>query len=197
MPTGYTAAIADGIDFKTYAMNCARAFGACVMLRDEPGGGERIPEVFEPSDYHLKALEGLYRELDELRTISLVEADSRARKEWEQEVSREKQRLARSSELREKYEAMLQEVDRWIPPTKDHEGLKGFMKSQIQESMKFDCSREDIYREIRQLDGSAWLSQKLASVEVSIQYHKKNHQEEVERAKQRTAWVQALRQSLL
>lgn len=40
MPTGYTADIKDGIDFKTYAMNCARAFGACVMLRDEPGGGD-------------------------------------------------------------------------------------------------------------------------------------------------------------
>ena len=34
MPTGYTADIKDGIDFKTYAMNCARAFGARVMLRE-------------------------------------------------------------------------------------------------------------------------------------------------------------------
>lgn len=33
MPTGYTAAIADGIDFKTFAMNCTRALGACVTLR--------------------------------------------------------------------------------------------------------------------------------------------------------------------
>lgn len=50
MPTGYTADIKDGISFETYAMNCARAFGACVSLRDKPSGGKVIPDAFEPSD---------------------------------------------------------------------------------------------------------------------------------------------------
>ena len=56
MPTGYTAGVADGsiIDFNEYALQCARNFGACILLRDEPLSSE-IPE-FEPSDYHEKAL---------------------------------------------------------------------------------------------------------------------------------------------
>jgi hypothetical protein len=38
MPTGYTAGVADGTitEFREYALLCARAFGACIMLRDEP-----------------------------------------------------------------------------------------------------------------------------------------------------------------
>ena len=45
MPTGYTSGVATGEikDFKTYALQCARAFGACIMLRDEPMSDE-IPK---------------------------------------------------------------------------------------------------------------------------------------------------------
>lgn len=53
MPTAYTADIAKGITFKQYAMNCARAFGALIDLRDKPANCE-IPDVVYPSDYHLK-----------------------------------------------------------------------------------------------------------------------------------------------
>ena len=83
MPTGYTAAIKDGIDFKTYAMNCARAFGACVMLRDEPGGGDRIPDAFEPSDYHLKAAEKTRGELAALDTMAPAELERAAARAWD------------------------------------------------------------------------------------------------------------------
>jgi hypothetical protein len=38
MPTGYTAAIGEGIEFDKFVMQCARAMGACVMMRDEPIG---------------------------------------------------------------------------------------------------------------------------------------------------------------
>ena len=53
-------------------MNCARAFGACVELRDEPGGGDRIPEAFEPSDYHLKAVEKARSELGMVRSNEIL-----------------------------------------------------------------------------------------------------------------------------
>jgi len=38
MPTGYTTDIYNGKDvsFRDFALNCARAFGACIMQRDDP-----------------------------------------------------------------------------------------------------------------------------------------------------------------
>ena len=45
MPSGYTEGVASGkvTEFKEYALLCARAFGACISLRDEPLSLE-IPE---------------------------------------------------------------------------------------------------------------------------------------------------------
>ena len=34
MPTGYTARIKDGMEFKEYALEYARAFGACLSLQE-------------------------------------------------------------------------------------------------------------------------------------------------------------------
>jgi len=70
MPTGYTDKINEGITFKTFALNCARAFGACVEFRDEGGGGEVIPEVFHPSDYHLKCQDKAISELQMLNAMT-------------------------------------------------------------------------------------------------------------------------------
>ena len=47
MPTGYTAPIKDGISFNDFMWGCARAFGALIMMRDDPPGTP-IPERFEP-----------------------------------------------------------------------------------------------------------------------------------------------------
>ena len=57
MPTGYTASVADGrvTEFAPFALQCARAMGALIMMRDEPHDAP-IPERFEASDYYSKSL---------------------------------------------------------------------------------------------------------------------------------------------
>ena len=55
MPTGYTSKIADGIGFKDFALSCARAFGACIEMRDDPSD-KPIPNEFKPNDYHKKRM---------------------------------------------------------------------------------------------------------------------------------------------
>lgn len=54
MPTGYTVGIADGkiTTFEQYAMTCARAFGALVMMRDDPFDAP-IPEEIKVADYYV------------------------------------------------------------------------------------------------------------------------------------------------
>ena len=79
MPTGYTAAIKDGISFNEYALSCARAFGALIMMRDEPADAP-IPDEFKPSDYHFKKIEEAKAELARLRAMSPDEAVSQIRK---------------------------------------------------------------------------------------------------------------------
>jgi hypothetical protein len=68
MPTGYTAAIKDGISFQQFAMACARAFGALVMMRDEPSSAP-IPD-FQPSNFHVEHLELARAELARLQALT-------------------------------------------------------------------------------------------------------------------------------
>jgi hypothetical protein len=52
MPTGYTNKIYNGdkVTFPEYALTCARAFDALVMMRDDDNDAE-IPNEFKPSLY--------------------------------------------------------------------------------------------------------------------------------------------------
>ena len=81
MPTGYTAAIADGVTFEQFALNCARAFGALIDMRDEPSDAP-IPERFEPSNYHEKKIAEINDELVRLKEMSQDEAKMVAHQEW-------------------------------------------------------------------------------------------------------------------
>jgi len=196
MPTGYTAKIADGIDFRTFAMDCARAFGACVMLRDEPGGGEAIPEKFEPSNWHAERLAEALSEKARLEAMTPAEAESEASIAWEEQEANRLKHLAERSELRSKYEAMLAQVESWTPPTSEHYQFRAFMRDQITQSIDFDCDGDYGKEPQPILSGEEWREKMLAKAQWDIDYHTRNDIEERERAAKRTAWVSDLRASL-
>lgn len=74
MPTGYTAAVEDGTitEFDDFAWQCARAFGALIMMRDDPMSAP-IPQKFEPTAEHVEMKNFM---LDQLR-ISLPDMSGR------------------------------------------------------------------------------------------------------------------------
>lgn len=196
MPTGYTAAIKDGIDFKTYAMNCARAFGACVDLRDSPGGGEYIPEAFEPSDYHLKEADKARCALAALESMTQDELERTATREWDDSETNRLEHLEEKRKQCQSYEDMLEKVKAWVPPTPDHAALRTFMWTQIEQSIEFDC-RGDYYSiPTVRLTGKVWERERHAELMRNVQHHEREYAREVGRAAMRTAWVQALRASL-
>lgn len=196
MPTGYTADIKDGIDFKTYALNCARAFGACVTLRDEPGGGDNIPDSFAPSDYNAKALNKARAELVALDAMTPAERERGAAKAWDDAETSRLMRLEDKRKQREAYEAMLEKVKAWTPPTTEHTGLHEFMRTQIEQSIDFDCVGDYDKTPTVRLTGGEWVAQRQVDLARDVAYHTKEHAAEVERANSRTAWVAALRASL-
>ena len=196
MPTGCTAAIADGIDFETFVMRCARGMGALIMMRDEPIDAP-IPERFEPSDYHTRKLAEANAELEKLHAMSLEETEAAAREAFEAETKANGEAIARNRELRGKYEAMLSQVQAWEPPTPDHDSFKKFIADQLTESIRFDCS-ESYYeeRKPKQQTGAEWLESQIAKAAQDVEYHTTEHAKEVERTEGRNGWIGALRNSL-
>lgn len=195
MPTGYTHKIKPqgGVTFEQFVLDCARAMGACVTLRDEPGGGEAIPEQFEPSDWHSNSLKEAQETLRDLQTASASEIVNRCGMEHAEAVGRVRLRNMACDEQRQAYEAMLARVRQWKPPTARHEGLRDFMVQQITESINFDCHKQS---EPTQPVPKEWLSKQIEECHRLIGYHAAEHAKEVARAADRTEWVRALRRSL-
>lgn len=105
MPTGYTADIAKGISFERFALECARAFGATILMRDEPAGTE-IP-VFQPNTFHADQIEAAKRDIAKFEAMTDAEAEPIALSEYLDAVETNEMRRKGYRELRTKYEAML------------------------------------------------------------------------------------------
>lgn len=191
MPTGYTAKIYNGeeVNFKSFAMQCARAFGANVMMRDEPMDAE-IKE-YKVSPYHNEALEQSEKELEDMQDWTeeqiLVYNENTHTKEMESYNKRVKE----IESLKIRYDGMLQQALAWIPPTKDHLQLKEFMIDQLEKSIEFDCSHHISVPTRRN-----YYADKIKNLVWYVEYHKDELQKEIDRTNERNRWNRALRESL-
>ncbi len=194
MPTGYTHEIGEGATFEKFAMSCARNFGALVTMRDDPADAE-IPDEFAPdTKYYDGMIEKAHATLSELATMTDAEATANAEEAYRAELRSQQERMDKNEALRRKYEAMLEKVCEWTPPTPDHAGLKRFMREQIEGSIEFDCSyRDDAPVLATPEEYKRALKERALR---DLEYGTAERIKEIERANSRTAWVRALRASL-
>ena len=119
-------------------MQCARAFGALIEMRDSHPDAE-IPFEFPVSDYHVKQEVKARELLLTTEALSLAESNDKAAAEYQREVDAYHERKERRATVRHRYESMLERAKAWDPPSADHVEMKQFMIQQLEESIKFDC----------------------------------------------------------
>jgi hypothetical protein len=193
MPTGYTADIAKGITFEQFIMGCARGFGACITMRDDPSDAE-IPDEFKPSDYHDKELAKAKRRLAGLMALQPDVIEKRAAAAHKKALAAYRERIQRCQALHDAYSAMLDKARAWVAPTPDHCGLKDFMVDQITKSMQWDCNLEE--KPPAAPSAEAWYAKEIQSAQWNVNYHEEGGEKERERCRERTQWVRQLRASL-
>lgn len=193
MPTGYTCDVQDGTvtEFKDFALGCARAFGACVTMRDEDKDTP-IPDQFKASDYHQRQLAETSEKLKDILLLTDEECEVKAEEDHQRKVKSQDAAIAKDKLHQERYQAMLDKVNAWTPPTPDHEELKNFMRQQLTESMKFPYKPDPVEKQT----GAEWKAEQIGKCEWSLEYHNKGHKEEVERIDGRNQWLKDLRESL-
>lgn len=91
---------------------------------------------------------------------------------------------------------MLVQVIAWAPPTADHAGLRDFMIKQIEISIECDCRTICSIAPRKRLTGSEWAAQQRDELLELIVDSEREYANEVRKAAERTAWVQALKMSL-
>jgi hypothetical protein len=193
MPTGYTEAVASGevVDFKDYAMRCARAFGAAVTMRDDPPDVP-IPDEFEPSQWNAKRLVEVESEIAALQTATKKEIEAMAKsahdethRNWQNAVAKKREMLAR-------YTSMLCKAKQFVPPSEDHRPFAEFLIGQLEDSIDHDCSLE-FYPEPVKLDAATWKAKRLERLGKDREYHIRHQRDEDERTHRRNKWLKDLR----
>lgn len=199
MPTGYTADLYDGKDvsFEDFTLNCARAFGALVSLRDEPDA--EIPDEFKVDEYYVERFEKAKEELEKVKQMT----DEDFAAEAEKTFAREKESLLRTIEekkaIRKRYENMLEEVKQWVPPTSDHVALKNFMIDQLESSIRYDAPTGFYEKKLAELTLETVEEAKSRLMDDCIwelNFSKERLEQAGDAAKYRTEWVSQLRKSL-
>ena len=194
MPTGYTLDLYNGKDvtFEEFVLKCARAFGALIDMRDEPMDAP-IPERLEPSDHHLKELEKAKRRLKEIRKWNEEKAEQEAERAYHEALKKREEFVKKNKLIRKRYEDMLSKVQKWKPPTIEHESLKQFMIQQLVESIEYDCFIPEMPQ---RLSGEEYKEQQIKKALSDIDYHEREYAEEVNRVYERNKWLLSLRESL-
>lgn len=197
MPTGYTSTLYEGKSqtFEEFVMDCARAFGALYALRDSRDA--EIPAIFEPNtDYYDKRLDEARRKIADLDAMSPETAAQQAQNDFDQAMLEHQAAKRNRAARRERYEAMLDAVNAWEPPTLDHVGLKEFMQQQLTESIRADTTEQYGGLVPSLLGPDEWMQREREHYRRDLEYYSKERALEVDRARNRTAWVKTLRESL-
>jgi hypothetical protein len=195
MPTGYTAAVCDGkvTDFNTFAMRCARNFGALVLMREEAFDAP-IPE-FQPSAYNIEGLKKAQAELAAVMAMSPAECDQAAEEDYRKALSDRQRYEGECKVIRDRLQAMRAKVADWEPPTSEHVGLKEFMIQQLDETVSFDGTPYHSDSPKR-MSAKEWMAKQVNELTRTLAYHTEENRKEIERTNGRNTWVAQLRASL-
>lgn len=195
MPTGYTAKLTDGEQtFEDYLIGCAHAFGALITLRDAPGGVDAPIPTFEPRTYSRDALAKAKTDLAEAEAWTEAEASQLAYERWRSDLAAYEAEAEKRAGIRARQNAMLAQVDAWEPPSVDHEGLKRFMREQIE-----ICAGEgsmDHHPIPSLMSATEFKAAAIERARREIIYNTKHWREQQERAAERNEWVRLLYQSI-
>ena len=194
MPTGYTAPITDGITFKEYALGCARAFGALVMMRDDPTGAP-IPDAWAVDSYHYTELEKARTELEHFKNLEYEDVEKKYEEYYKASVESYNRTKLEKQALEVKYLRMLADVKEYVAPSDDHVEFKKFMTDQIVQSIEWDCDMK--YHNLpRRVDPLDWWSEQVLYLKRAVESRSENLDEEIERINKRNLWIKQLKESL-
>lgn len=198
MPTGYTHDVQTGkvTDFRAFALRCAKAFGACIEMRDEPIGTP-IPDEFEPGTKHFDAqIVRAVKAIDRISSMSDDDCEKEAFAVFQGKAADYEKQARGREEERLRYKRMLAKVSAWTPPTDDHEGLKSFMQEQLTESIDHDCGGKEYDRYPDRETGKEWRLREFAAARRTVEHSTNGRDKEIERTNERNKWLKDLRGSL-
>lgn len=207
MPTGYTYFIENG-DISTgaeFLKKCIRNFGCCIDQREDPLSSPLITEV-KPSSYYKEQYENTVKKYDEFKSKTNDEIREMMRDQRDKVLSDTERYLSKQKLLRNKYLIVREDVENWVPPTPDHEGIKRFALEQIGMSIPTEDDINELEEKVKKLKNSSteinegdigqYIIDTMRYFERDIEYYRQKMIEDEEQASKRTKFIQDFLSSL-
>lgn len=202
MPTRYTSYIKDGkiTSGKEFLKLCTRAFGVAIDLKDE-SLDVPTPNHFEPHSYYEKAYKDSLVSREKAYSMTLEEIKEDIISKYNDNKGRAEKILEEYKDEDKKDLKVREEVEKWTPPTPEHENLKKFCLEQIDMSLNttlYEWCEKDINKE---LDTSNDTIKKYIDIlrdnaDEKLKRAYKNWQEELRRAEEKNLWMKQFLDSL-
>lgn len=201
MPTGYTHIIDDdeNVTLKDFISRCARAFGACIMLRDEPLSNE-LPDAFEPSPFYREQYEKSLNELEKFNSLDFQSVFDLYRETQNADFHRKLKSYNESVKVLARYDEMAELVRAWTPPSPDYNELKSFMLEQLQTGRPYVLYADEVKAgppngpTIAQVE--RWRITHRHELEKAAEKNKLEYEKECERTAGRNEWIRVLKDSI-
>ena len=114
MPSGYTSRLCEGEQpFEEFVLQCARAFGACVMQRDAPI--DELPTHNERDSYYTNALAAAKRTLSNMKKMSATRREAFGQREIAEQLNLCNTRIAEIQAVAARIKKMVAQVEQWVP----------------------------------------------------------------------------------
>lgn len=202
MPTGYTSYIKDGkiTSGKEFLKLCTRAFGIAVDLKDE-SLDVPTPNHFEPHPYYEKAYKDSLVSREKAYSMTLEEVKEDIISKYNDNKGRVEKILEEYKDEDKKYLKVREEVEKWTPPTPEHENLKKFCLEQIDMSLNtslYKWCEEDINKELDTSDDTIrkYIDILRDNADEKLKRAYKNWQEELRRVEEKNLWMKQFLDSL-
>ena len=202
MPTGYTSYIKDGkiTSGKEFLKLCTRAFGIAVDLKDE-SLDVPTPNHFEPHSYYEKAYKDSLVSREKAYSMTLEEAKEDMISKFKNNKASAKRCLKDYKDEDKKYLKVREEVEKWIPPTPEHENLKKFCLEQIDMSLNtalYEWYEKDINKELDTSDDTIkkYIDILRDNADEKLKRAYKKYQEELKRVEEKNLWMKQFLDSL-
>ena len=191
MPSGYTAYVKDGASFKDFALLCSRNFGAVLHMKDDSLSPK--VEYAKVSSYYKDEIKKFKKELKILSNYTKAEMTVEYEKDNLNEIILYNERIKSMNKQMNSYKSMLVKAKEWNPPSEDHENLKEFMISQLEETINFDFY--EIIKPVKK-GKYVWIYDKIKNLNENIKYYEEMYLKEKARVKRNNAWIKELKDSL-
>lgn len=202
MPTGYTAYIKDGkiTSGKEFLKLCTRAFGIAIDLKDK-SLDIPTPNHFEPDSYYEKAYKDSLASREKAYDMTLEEAKEDMISKFKNNKTCAERCLKEYKDEDEKYLKVREEVERWIPPTPEHENLKKFCLEQIDMSLNtslYKWYEDDINKKLDTSDDAIrkYIDDLKKQEDKKVNRAYEKWQAELKRVEEKNLWMKQFLDSL-